>query len=96
MNKKYNIGRTALEQTIGEMYHELTGADIEIAYAVLSKFTAIELIEVYGVIYDEYYNGKYINYEECGNYNIGDGIEDITICGNCRNLKGCKQWKQVD
>lgn len=96
MNKKYNIGRTALEQTIGEMYHELTGADIEIAYAVLSKFTAIELIEVYGLIYDEYYNEKYINYEECGNYNIGDGIEDITICGNCRNLKECKQWKQVD
>ena len=91
MNKKYNIGRTALEQTIGEMYHELTGADIEIAYAVLSKFTAIELIEVYGVIYDEYYNGKHINYEECGNYNIGDGIEDITICGNCRNLKECNQ-----
>ena len=58
MNKKYNIGRTALEQTIGEMYHELTGADIEMAYAVLSKFTAIELIEVYGVIYNEYYNKK--------------------------------------
>ena len=56
MNKNYNIGRTALEQTIGEMYHELTGADIEIAYAVLPKFTDIELIEVYGVIYDEYYN----------------------------------------
>ena len=58
MNKNYNIGRTALEQTIGEMYYELTGADIEIAYAVLPKFTDIELIEVYGVIYNEYYNKK--------------------------------------
>lgn len=58
MNKDYIIGRTALEQTIGEMYYELTGTDIEIAYAGLSKFTAIELIEVYGSIYNEYYNNK--------------------------------------
>lgn len=96
MNKKYNIGRTALEQTIAEMYYELTGADIEIAYAVLSKFTAIELIEAYGLVYNEYYNEQHINCKDCSNYNIGDGIEDITICGNCRNLKECKQWKQVN
>lgn len=96
MNKNYNIGRTALMQTMAEMDYELTGADIDWTYTALSKFTDTELIELYGILYDEYYNGKYINYEECGNYNIGGGIEDITICGNCRNLKECKQWKQVD
>lgn len=90
MNKNYNIGRTALEQTIGEMYHELTGADTKIIYTVLPNFTDRVLIELYGILYDEYYNGKYINCEDCSNYNIGDGVEDITICGNCRNLKESK------
>lgn len=56
MNKNYNIGRTALMQTIAEMDYELTGVDIELAYTVLPKFTDTELIEVYGVIYNEYYN----------------------------------------
>ena len=96
MNKNYDIGRTALMQTIVEMDYELSGTDIKQAYDVLSNFTDRDLIELYGILYDEYYNGKHINYEECGNYNIGDGIEDITICGNCRNLKECKQWQQVD
>ena len=96
MSKNYNTGRTALIQTIVEMDYELTGIDIHWAYSFLAKCSDTELIKIYGIVYDEYYNGKYINYEECGNYNIGDGIEDITICGNCRNLKECKQWKQVD
>lgn len=25
--------------------------------------------------------------EDCANYNIGDGIDDITACENCKNLK---------
>ena len=25
--------------------------------------------------------------EDCFNYNIGDGIDDINACGNCKNLK---------
>lgn len=58
MNKNYEIGRTALEQTIIEMDYELTGVDIETAYAVLPKFTDIELIELYGLVYNEYYNNK--------------------------------------
>jgi len=58
MNENYNIGRTALMQTIGEMYHELTGGDIEIAYAVLPKLTDTVLIELYGILYNKYYNKK--------------------------------------
>lgn len=25
--------------------------------------------------------------EDCANYNIGDGIDDINACGDCKNLK---------
>lgn len=25
--------------------------------------------------------------EDCANYNLGDGIDDINACGNCKNLK---------
>ena len=57
MNKNYNIGRTALMQTMAEMDYELTGADIDWTYTALSKFTDTELIELYGILYDEYYNG---------------------------------------
>jgi len=54
MNENYNTGRTALTQTIAEMYHELIGADIGWTYTALSKFTDTELIEFYGLIYDYY------------------------------------------
>ena len=58
MNKDYNIGRTALMQTIVEMFHELTGSYIKKTYEVIAKFTDTELIEVYGILYNEYYNKK--------------------------------------
>lgn len=36
-------------------------------------------------------NAKYLLFgfkcEDCFNYNIGDGIDDINVCGNCKNLK---------
>lgn len=25
--------------------------------------------------------------EDCANYNIGDGIDNINACGDCKNLK---------
>ena len=58
MNKNYNIGRTALTQTIVEIKHELSGTDIKQAYDVLSNFTDRDLIELYGILYNEYYNKK--------------------------------------
>ena len=56
MNKNYNIGRTALMQTIVEMDYELTGIDIHWAYSFLAKCEDTELIKIYGLIYDEYYS----------------------------------------
>ena len=56
MNKNYNIGRTALMQTIVEMDYELTGIDIHWGYGFLAKYSDTELIKIYGLIYDEYYN----------------------------------------
>lgn len=39
-------------------------------------------------------NLKYIIFgfkcEDCFNYNIGDGIDDINACRNCKNYK--KHW----
>ena len=58
MNKNYNIGRTALIQTIVEMYFELTEMDIHWAYSFSSKCSDTELIKIYGLIYNEYYNKK--------------------------------------
>ena len=58
MNKNYNIGRTALMQTIVEMDYELTGIDIHWAYSFLLKCDDTELIKIYGLVYNEYYNKK--------------------------------------
>lgn len=56
MNKNYNIGRTALIESIVEMDYELIGIDIHWAYSFLSNCSDTELIKIYGLIYDEYYN----------------------------------------
>lgn len=56
MNKNYNIGRTALMQTIVEMECELVNIDTHWAYSFLSLCDDTELIKIYGLVYDEYYN----------------------------------------
>ena len=58
MNKNYNIGRTALIQTIVEMDYELTGIDIHWSYSFLERCNDTELIKIYGLVYNEYYNKK--------------------------------------
>lgn len=58
MNKNYNIGRTALIQTIVEMDFELTEIDIHWAYSFLARCDDTELIKIYGLVYNEYYNKK--------------------------------------
>ena len=58
MNKNYEIGRTALIQTIVEMDFELTEIDIHWAYSFLANCDDTELIKIYGLVYNEYYNIK--------------------------------------
>lgn len=57
MNTYYEIGKHALIEIICEMEYELYGIDTEILYNTLVlEFTDYELINYYGLIYDEYYN----------------------------------------
>ena len=58
MNKNYEIGRTALIQTIVEMDFELIEIDIHWAYSFLARCDDTELIKIYGLVYNEYYNKK--------------------------------------